>query len=116
MSLGGYFLSPTSELGVRRFFGWIDDLCFYSRVLSSSEIASTWEYGGNVSDPSLFIYYDFDEGPDAPVFVNKGVAGASANLFNGKGFNGSDFLTDSISNQAFTVTRASTVSRITFYA
>ncbi len=110
--LGGYALSPTTNLGARRFIGWIDDLCFYNRILSSAEIQSTWKHGGNVSDPSLFIYYDFDEGPGAPVFVNKGIAGVVANLHNGKGFNGSSVMYDAISGRPFIVTEAVSVSYV----
>lgn len=44
---------------------------------------------GNVSDPSLFIYYDFDDVSTAPLIANRGVAGSSADLQNGKIFGGS---------------------------
>ena len=82
----------------------MDELCFYNRILSPAEIASTWRKGGDVTDPSLFIYYDFDEGPGAPVFVNKGVAGPVANLINGKGFNHSSWIQDAITGEEVTVT------------
>lgn len=43
---------------------------------------------GNISDPSLFIYYNFDEGPGSTTIKNYGEAGSVADLDNGKVFNG----------------------------
>ncbi len=102
-------MSPTSMLSTYSFFGWMDDLCFYNRILSSDEIAATWMNGGNVSDESLFIYYDFDEGPGARLFRNKGVAGAAADLQNGLIFNASTYL-DSNSGMQSPVTKVTPVS------
>ena len=50
----------------------------------SGEIAMNWNKVADVSDPSLFIYYDFEEGPNATVYRNKGIAGKSADLYNGE--------------------------------
>ena len=61
----------------------MDDLAFYNRVLSPNEIAATWNLAGNTSDKSMFMYYNFDEGPDAAVFRNLGSVGSQANIQNG---------------------------------
>jgi hypothetical protein len=69
--------------------GWIDDLAFYNRAMTSSEIASKWNKAADTTDSSLFIYYDFDEGPGAAdVIKNHGVAGSVADINNGKIFGG----------------------------
>ena len=39
---GGYALSSRSLITKDRFVGWIDDLAFHSRILSSSEIEQNW--------------------------------------------------------------------------
>ena len=83
MILGGYTLSATSLLENEKFVGWIDDLAFYNRVLGPNEIAATWNLAGNTSDQSMFIYYNFEEGPNAAVFCNLGSVGSQANIQNG---------------------------------
>ena len=66
------------------FFGWMDDLAFYNRVLTVGEISSNWQKAINTDDPSLFLYYNFDEGPGAAVIINHGTIGPQANLYNGQ--------------------------------
>ena len=39
---GGYALAARSLITKDRFVGWIDDFAFYSRILSTSEIAQNW--------------------------------------------------------------------------
>ena len=43
---------------------------------------------GNISDPAMFIYYNFDSGPGSPTIPNLGSVGNTADLINGKVFNG----------------------------
>mmetsp|Transcript_9320 Transcript_9320/g.9396 ORF Transcript_9320/g.9396 Transcript_9320/m.9396 type:complete len:1334 (-) Transcript_9320:2058-6059(-) len=88
--LGGYALSNTGTLIRDRFIGWIDELKFYNRILSSAEIASNWQKQGNTSDTSLFIYYNFDEGPKASsnTIINHGTVGSMADLMNGEMYGG----------------------------
>ena len=86
--LGGYATTPTTIGKKRRFFGWVDDLAFYSRALSDDEVRRSWNKVADVTDPSLFIYYNFDEGPGARVIKNLGSIGAQADLQNGQFING----------------------------
>jgi hypothetical protein len=58
-----------------------------------------------VSDPSLFIYYDFDDLSTAPLIENRGSAGSSADLQNGKIFGGGMYY-ESISKELRTPVRA----------
>ena len=60
---------------------------------------------GDVSDPSLFIYYDFDDLSSAPTIPNRGIAGSSADLLNGKIF-GDNVYYESISKELRTPVRA----------
>lgn len=39
---GAYATAPTSIITSGRFMGWIDELAFYNRVLSDTEIKSNW--------------------------------------------------------------------------
>jgi hypothetical protein len=103
--LGAYALSATSTLIKERFVGWIDDLAFYSRVMSAAEIEANWQHAGNTSDSSLFIYYSMDEGPGATVIKNSGKIGSTADLNNGKIFGGLIYY-DSASNAIRSVTEA----------
>ena len=107
--IGGYALGSTSTLIKSRFIGWIDDLSFYNRALNASEIATTWQLAGNVSDPSLFIYYDFDDGPGSDVIKNHGTAGAQADIYNGEMF-GSHVYYDTVGQTMRTITKAAWVS------
>ena len=66
------------------FYGWMDDLAFYNRVLTADEIAKNWQKAVDVTDLSLFLYYDFDEGPGSPVITNHGTIGSQGNLYNGQ--------------------------------
>ena len=84
LSLGGYPNGGQSQFsGSQRFYGWIDDLALYNRVQTEEEISKYWMKAADVSDPSLFIYYNFDEGPGASVIHNLGAVGSQANLING---------------------------------
>ena len=107
--LGGYSLSATSTVLTERFEGWMDDLAFYSRVLSPKEISSKWHYPANTSDSSLFIYYDFDDGPSSSIATNRGLAGSVADLYNGKVFGGLIYF-DSNSQSIRSATSATWVS------
>lgn len=98
MMIGGYAVSPVSFSAVSKFVGWIDDLAFYNRAFTADEVAASWNSAANVNDPSLFIYYNFDEGPGSDLIKNHGVAGSVADLFNGKVFGGT-FYVDSVSSQ-----------------
>lgn len=85
LTLGGYNLAPTSLSASNRFLGWMDDLAFYNRVLTPKEIASTWNMPGNVSDHSMVLYYNFDQGPNnGNTILNLGYAGSQGNLINGE--------------------------------
>ena len=66
---------------------------------------------GNVSDKSLFIYYDFNDLSTAPIIANRGVAGTSADLYNGMIFGG-DLYPETISKQLRTSTVGYMVSRM----
>ena len=84
LSLGGYPNGGQSQFsGSQRFYGWIDDLALYNRVQTEEEISKYWMKAADVSDPSLFIYYNFDEGPGSSVIHNLGAVGSQANLING---------------------------------
>lgn len=106
---GGYALGATTMINKQRFLGWMDDLAFYNRVLDQAEIASNWMMLPNASDHSLFIYYDFEEGPGAAVFKNKGVAGAVADMYNGKVFGGKMYY--EVTSQGVQPTQPATVVR-----
>ena len=54
-------------------------LSFFLSLLQRKKVA-------DVSDPSLIIYYDFDNGPDSDIIPNLGIAGSVADLSNGKIF------------------------------
>ena len=92
--------------GSQRFYGWLDDLAFYNRVQTDAEIAANWMKVADVADPSLFIYYSFDEGPGATVIHNLGAVGSQANLRNGEVL-GSGFYTETDSQTIRNITRAS---------
>jgi hypothetical protein len=62
----------------------MDDLAFYNRVLSVDEIASNWKKTVDVTDSSLFLYYNFDEGPGSRVIKNHGTIGSQGDLYNGQ--------------------------------
>ena len=68
-----------------KFYGWMDDLAFYNRVLSTEEISKNWQKAVDTTDPSLFLYYNFDDGPDSAVIKNHGTIGSQADLYNGQG-------------------------------
>eukprot|EP00596_Hydrurales_sp_CCMP1899_P000141 CAMPEP_0119055568 /NCGR_PEP_ID=MMETSP1177-20130426/75791_1 /TAXON_ID=2985 /ORGANISM="Ochromonas sp, Strain CCMP1899" /LENGTH=1294 /DNA_ID=CAMNT_0007036121 /DNA_START=125 /DNA_END=4009 /DNA_ORIENTATION=- len=108
MAIGSYSTAPTSVTSERRFIGSIDELAFYNRVLTDNEVASTWLKGADTNDTSLVIYYDFDEGPGADTIKNHGVAGAQADLQNGKIFGGPRYL-ETVSAQLRSVSTCSFV-------
>ena len=62
----------------------MDDLAFYNRVLSADEIAKNWQQSVDVSDASLFLYYNFDEGPGSAIIKNHGTIGSQGDLYNGQ--------------------------------
>ena len=62
----------------------MDDLAFYNRVLSVEEIGKNWQQAVDVTDSSLFLYYNFDEGPGYAVIKNHGTIGSQADLYNGQ--------------------------------
>ena len=62
----------------------MDDLAFYNRVLTVNEISTNWQQAVVVTDPSLFLYYNFDEGPGFAVMQNRGTIGSQAHLYNGE--------------------------------
>ena len=62
----------------------MDDLAFYNRVLSVKEISNNWQQAVVETDPSLFLYYNFDEGPGAAVIKNHGTIGSQGHLYNGQ--------------------------------
>ena len=66
------------------FYGWMDDLAFYNRVLSNDEIAKKWQQAVDTTDSSLFLYYNFDEGPGYTVIKNHGTIGSQGDLYNGQ--------------------------------
>ena len=66
------------------FYGWMDDLAFYNRVLSSEEISLNWQKAVDTTDASLFLYYNFDEGPGSTVIKNYGTIGSQGDLYNGQ--------------------------------
>jgi hypothetical protein len=106
MIMGGY---PTALLSLSikdRFVGWMDDLAYYSRVWSDAEVAAKWKQQADLADQSLFIYYNFDEGPGATVIKNWGSVGAQADLTNGK-WHGADAYLESDSQVHRTMTSAS---------
>ena len=77
-----------------RFFGWMDDLAFYNRVLTVEEISKNWQQAIHVvtTDPSLFLYYNFDEGPVSTVITNHGTIGPQGDLYNGKVLGSSTYM------------------------
>lgn len=46
-----------------RIYGLLDEVWFRDRVVSEAEIAASWNYRVDVSDPSLTGYWTFDERP-----------------------------------------------------
>ena len=89
--IGGYAQQqandPTlvSATQTERFYGWMDDFAFYNRVLSVTEISNNWQKVVDTTDPSLFLYYNFDEGPSSTVIKNHGTIGTQGDLYNGQG-------------------------------
>ena len=55
---------PTSPeyTGANGFVGLIDDIQFYSRVLTAGEVAALFATPGSTASTSLVCHYDFDEG------------------------------------------------------
>ena len=84
MFLGGYAAGSSLLSMKTRFNGWVDDLAFYNRAMTDAEIAQHGWAVPDVADPSLVIYYNFEEGPGAKVIKNLGSAGPLADLLNGK--------------------------------
>ena len=62
----------------------MDDLALYNRVLPADEIAKNWQQAIVTTDSSLFLYYNFDEGPGATVIINHGTIGPQGDLYNGQ--------------------------------
>jgi hypothetical protein len=108
MQIGAYGTAPTSISTDDRFMGWIDELAFYSRVLTDAEIKSNWLKEADITDSSLFIYYNFEEGPGSVTIKNLGVAGPQADLHNGQIFGGPRYF-ETVSSQLRTVAPCSFV-------
>jgi len=66
------------------FCGWMDDVAFYNRILSVEEISNNWKKAVDTTDSSLFLYYNFDEGPGSTVIKNRGTIGPQGDLYNGQ--------------------------------
>ena len=62
----------------------MDDVAFYNRVLTVGEISKNWQTVVDTTDPSLFLYYNFDEGPSSTVITNHGTIGTQGDLYNGQ--------------------------------
>ena len=106
-NIGGYPNGDrTAFSGRQRFYGWLDDLAMYNRVQTDTEIAANWMKVVDVSDPSLFIYYNFDEGPGSTIIHNLGAVGSQANLVNGAVL-GSGLYTETDSQTIRNITKAS---------
>ena len=73
-----------TAIQTEHFFGWMDDLAFYNRVLPAEEISKNWQHAVVTTDPSLFLYYNFDEGPGSAFIKNHGTIGPQADLYNGQ--------------------------------
>ena len=67
-----------------KFYGSMDDLAFYNRALSADEIIKNWQHAVDTTDSSLFLYYNFDEGPGSTVIKNHGTIGSQGDLYNGQ--------------------------------
>ena len=85
-------------------FGWMDDIAFYNRVLTVDEISKNWQKAINTDDPSLFLYYNFDDGPGSDLIKNLGKIGAQGNLYNGQILGSSTYL-ETNSQTLMSVTR-----------
>ena len=70
----------------------MDDLAFYNRVLSVEEISKNWQQAVDTTDSSLFLYYNFDEGPGATIIKNYGTIGSQGDLYNGKVLGKTEYL------------------------
>jgi len=89
--LGGYPTAATTFGGRERFYGSIDDLAFYSRLMTDTEIKQNWMKVADITDTSLFIYYNFDDGPGTKVIKNYGSVGSQADLYNGQLMGGTTY-------------------------
>ena len=96
--LGGSILSQASNTESvsgshsEKFYGWLDDVAFYNRVLSVDEISKNWQQAVDTTDPSLFLYYNFDEGPGSTVIKNHGTIGSQGDLYNGQVLGSTSYL------------------------
>ena len=96
--LGGSFLPLASNTELvsgshsEKFYGWLDDVAFYNRVLTVEEIKQNWQQAVDTTDSSLFIYYNFDEGPGATLIKNYGSIGPQADLYNGQVLGSTSYL------------------------
>jgi hypothetical protein len=108
MQIGAYATAPTSVATDDRFMGWIDELSFYNRVLSDAEIKSNWLKEADITDNSLVIYYNFNEGPGSKTIKNHGIAGVQADLQNGQMFGGPRYF-ETVSSQLRSVSPCSFV-------
>jgi hypothetical protein len=89
--------SPLSIFGQNRFIGSIDNFAIYNRVIPHIEIVSNWQKDVNSSDPSLVLFYNFDEGPNAIIIKNKAASNIPhSDMVNGRVF-GSLFFDDALS-------------------
>ena len=59
-------------------------MALYNRILSVDEIQKNWQMAVDTTDPSLFLYYNFDEGPGSPIIRNHGSIGSQGDLYNGQ--------------------------------
>ena len=96
--LGGSMLSQASDTELvsgshtEKFYGWLDDMAFYNRVLTVKEIADNWQKAVDTADKSLFLYYNFDEGPGFTHIINHGTIGPQGDLYNGQVLGSTSYL------------------------
>jgi hypothetical protein len=81
--VGGFPNAANQFKASNKYYGWVDDLAMYNVAWTDSQVAANWAHLANVTDPALFLYYTFDEGPGAKVVKNWGSVGAQGDLTNG---------------------------------
>ena len=68
--------------------GEVDDIGVYAKVLNQSEIqaiyATSSQADGAANDSSLILFWDFNDGPNDGVVLNKGRAGTGYDLLMGE--------------------------------
>jgi serine/threonine protein kinase/ABC-type branched-subunit amino acid transport system substrate-binding protein len=71
------------------YHGEFDELCIYTRALSSHEVFTGHKLPGDVSDSTLAMYYTFDDSHDSDYIPNLGSAGSHFDLLLGSSHLGS---------------------------